>query len=224
MTDPRGGPTTDRLRYLSAAQHEVNTPIAVIRGWADTLVTMWDELDEADRVRGAGTIRRCVGDLVELLDAVFVEARLDAHGRREPERTQLVPAVTDAVDMTGPATFEPREGDIAIEVPTSEPVIAALVSAVSEGLSRACDDATVLVSVEAPDEARAGGVRRAAVTFRVADVEGSDEDLFAPFPDGRPSPAGIRLSGARDLARVLGGDLEGEVDGDLVLRLLLPGV
>lgn len=222
MTVRRGGATTDRLRYLSAAQHEVNTPLAVIRGWADTMVTMWDELDEANRVHGIETIRSYVGDLVELLDAVFVEARLDAHGRRDPARTPLVPAVTDAVGMARRATLDaPREGT-SVEVGTSDPVIAALVSAVSEGLSRACDDATVLVSVE--EEAKAGGTERAAITFRVAGIEEPDGDVFAPFPDGHPSPAGIRLSGARDLARVLGGDLELEVDRGLVLRLWLPAV
>lgn len=223
MTDRRGGATTDRLRYLSSAQHEVNTALAVIRGWADTLVTMWDDLDEGDRVRGAEAIRRHVGDLVELLDAVFIEARLDAHGRREPGRTQLVPAVADAVDVASRASLEPPCDGASVEVGTSEPVIAALVAAVFEGLSRACDDATVLVSVETP-EARAGGIDRPAITFRVADAERPDGDLFAPFPDGRPSPAGIRLLAARDLARVLGGDLQVEADRGLVLRLLLPAV
>lgn len=215
MTEDDGGAGTERLRYLSAAQHEVNTPLAVIRGWADTLVDMWDELGEGDRLHGAETIRRYSGELAGLLDAVFVEARLDAHARRAARGpVELAAVVTDAVAMARRATGGTLDERAPVEVATDRYAIVALVLAITEGLSHGENE--VAVSVEAPGDRTVGLVFRASATV-------PPDDPFDAFPGGEPSPAGIRLSAARNLARAVGGDLEVVDGGDgSALRLLLP--
>lgn len=202
----------ERLRFLSAAQHEANTPLAVIRGWAETFTMMWEELEDADRQQGSDSIRRHTTALTELLDALFVELRADAYGRLVGEATaDVAPVVTDVVA---------RVPDLALDGSVSELVVAGetaavelLISAVAVGLrSWSVGPVTVRVTQD-PDGALL------VLTPGSTTVPGQG-DPFDPFPGGHPSPAGIRLYAARRLATELGGRLTVAEDGRL--RLVLP--
>lgn len=201
----------DRLRFLSAAQHEANTPLAVIRGWADTFATMWDELGDADRQRGTASIQRHVTALTELLDALFVALRAEAltHGRPGGS-AELAEVVAQAVDQLSDVHVE---DDIPAATVAVEPAaLELLIGAAAVGLGYRTGS-SVAVSVEQhPD----GPTIIASPTAAEGAVAG---DAFDPFPGGDPSPSGIRLYAARRLATALGGSMEVRADGRLRLRL-----
>ncbi|MDX6742082.1 PAS domain S-box protein [Actinocorallia sp. A-T 12471] len=56
--------------FLATTGHELRTPITVVQGFAETLVTRWDELPDAERRKAVGLIAdrgRAMGKLVEQL-------------------------------------------------------------------------------------------------------------------------------------------------------------
>lgn len=208
MTDDE---VRERLRFLSAAQHEANTPLAVIRGWAETFTTMGEELEGEDREHGSESIRRHATSLTELLDALFVELRADTYGRVAADGTaDLRRVVSGAVD---------RIEDLAVDGTVPELVVAGdpealevLVAAAAVGL-RSWGDGPVTVGVtQEPD-----GV---LLVLSPASAPSDPVDPFDPFPGGDPSPSGIRLYGARRLVTAVGGRLTAGEGGRL--RLLLP--
>lgn len=203
----------ERLRFLSAAQHETNTPLAVIRGWADTFAGMWEDLAPADRERGVASIQRQTGALARLLDALFVELRADTYARSPVEATaDLAQVVADTVEQLGDVTVEGEVPGIAVAA--SAGAVEVLLTAAALGLRERCGGP---VSVEVrPD---AGG---ALVALRSAGGgPGPDVDPFDPFPGGTPSPAGIRLYAARRLVRRYGGDVRFTAGG--LASITLPG-
>lgn len=207
MTDDE---VRERLRFLSAAQHEANTPLAVIRGWAETFTTMWEELEERDRRHGSESIRRHATSLTELLDALFVELRADAYGRVAGDATaDLRRVVSGAVDRTEGLDVD---GPIPELVVAGDPAaLEALVSAAAVGLRSSGGGPVAAGVMREPDGA--------LVVLSPAAVSGA-ADPFDPFPGGDPSPAGIRLYGARRLATAVGGRLTAAEGGRL--HLLLP--
>lgn len=216
MTDDE---VRERLRFLSAAQHEANTPLAVIRGWAETFTMMWEDLEEGDRRRGSGSIRRHAAALTELLDALFVELRADAYGRAAGDATaELRQLVSETVDRTP---------DLDVDRPVPELVVAAepgalevLISAAAVGL-RAWTGGPVTIGVTLdPDGALLVLSPRDHDRAVAATPASGEADPFDPFPGGDPSPAGIRLYAARRLATAVGGRLTASEDGQL--RMLLP--
>lgn len=208
MTDDE---VRERLHFLSAAQHEANTPLTVIRGWAETFTTMWAELEERDRQRGAESIRRHATSLTELIDALFVELRADTYGRVAGDGTadlrRVVSGATDRIedlDVDGPVPDLVVAGDpAALEI---------LVSAATVGLGSSGGGPVTVTVTQEPDGAL-------LVLSAVTAASGA-ADPFDPFPGGHPSPAGIRLYAARRLATAVGGRLTAAEAGRL--RLLLP--
>lgn len=208
MTDDE---VRERLRFLSAAQHEANTPLAVIQGWAETFTMMWEELAEQDLRQGSESIRRHVTSLTELLDALFVELRADTYGRAPGDATADLRRVVagavdriDELDLDGPVPELVVVGDPeAFEVLVSAAAVGLRSSGggpVTVGVTQEPDGALLVLS---PPAAPSGAV-----------------DPFDPFPGGDPSPSGIRLYGARRLATAVGGRLTAAEGGRL--RLLLP--
>lgn len=204
----------ERLRFLSAAQHEANTPLAVIRGWADTFASMWDDLAMADRERGTASIQRFSGVLTELLDALFVELRADAHARAPRGATaELARAVNGVAGQADEATVP--GGIPPLTVAMNADALEALLSAILVGLRRRLGG-PVTVAVQE-------GAGEAIVTVTAVDPTSGagapGSDPFDPFPGDDPSPAGIRLYAARRLADAFGARLSVE-DGQA--RLALP--
>lgn len=204
----------ERLRFLSAAQHEANTPLAVIRGWADTFATMWPDLGDDNRERGTQAIQRYTSVLAGLMDALFVELRADAHARVvDGGASDLAEVVPIAVDQVGDLTLI---GDVpSLDVPLGRDALELLIGAAANGVVARFGAPASLTVVRAPD----GALLTLSPPPDAPPDAPSATDPFDPFPDVDPSPAGIRLTAARRLATQVGGRLVLTEDGTLELRL-----
>jgi signal transduction histidine kinase len=57
--------------FAAVTGHELRTPVTVIKGYADTLVDHWDELDEPGRREAALRLGQRAGDLARLVDRLL---------------------------------------------------------------------------------------------------------------------------------------------------------
>jgi signal transduction histidine kinase len=71
--------------FAAVTGHELRTPVTVIKGYADTLVDHWDELDEPGRRDAAHRLGQRAGDLARLVDRLL-SAVADSSG---PDGTRL---------------------------------------------------------------------------------------------------------------------------------------
>lgn len=200
-----------RARFLAYAQHELNTPLAILRGWVETLDEMWDDLSEVERRRGVSASRRSLAELTALVEAVLADVRADTLARDVPTgRCDVAPAL---------AALSGRHGLDALAIDVEPGLVADLDRTVLEtlalqiGAGVAACGAPVLLTARRAD----GGI--------FLEARGPAEgpaDPFDAFPDGRPSLPGLRWRSARQLARALGGDVEVATDqGEVVVRAVL---
>ena len=64
--------------FLAMSSHDVKTPLAVIKGFADTLIERWEELPERVRVEALNAISRRSDDLIDRVDRLLTGFRADA--------------------------------------------------------------------------------------------------------------------------------------------------
>jgi two-component system, OmpR family, phosphate regulon sensor histidine kinase PhoR len=152
--------------FIALTSHELRTPVTVIRGYADTLVEHWDDLDEPDRREMAFKVGARARDLARLVD-------------------RLLTAASDVAGLTGPAVLIPFDLVEALRLATAElsadlsehlrlrlpPDLpkalgdrASLVTVVTELVTNACKHAAGRVLVE-----MTAGADAQTVWFRVAD-------------------------------------------------------
>jgi two-component system phosphate regulon sensor histidine kinase PhoR len=74
----------DRDLFVALTSHELRTPVTVIKGYADTLNSHWDELPEYERRHATDVIGQRAGELARLVDRLL-----------------------SAADQTGPAAGSP---------------------------------------------------------------------------------------------------------------------
>jgi signal transduction histidine kinase len=60
-----------RELFVAVTSHELRTPVTVIKGYADTLVSHWGELDEAERRDAAERLGQRAGDLARLVERLL---------------------------------------------------------------------------------------------------------------------------------------------------------
>ena len=151
--------------FLATASHELRTPLTIVRGYAETLVTRWDQLDDAGRRAAAEVIVARSRQLAALVDRLLSGDR--AGELRVPIaqpfdlRAALLGALVAAPASEGghqlstdlPATLPAVVGD-----PASVPSIVTELLTNAYKYSPGGDDVTVTA-----------GVDRSTVWFRVAD-------------------------------------------------------
>jgi PAS domain S-box-containing protein len=64
--------------FLATTSHELRTPITVVQGFAKTLATRWDKLDDADRRSAVQTIAERAGSLARLVEQLLLGSRAGA--------------------------------------------------------------------------------------------------------------------------------------------------
>lgn len=151
--------------FLATASHELRTPLTIVRGYAETLVTRWDQLDETGRRSAAEVIVARSRQLAALVDRLLSGDHAD--GNRPPRtqpfdvRAALASALAAAPDSEAghrlrtriPATLPAALGD-----PESIPTI------VTELLTNAYK-----YSPDGGDVEVTAGADLSAVWFQVAD-------------------------------------------------------
>jgi PAS domain S-box-containing protein len=61
--------------FLATTSHELRTPITVVQGFASTLASRWDKLDDADRRSAVQTIAERAGSLAKLVEQLLLGSR-----------------------------------------------------------------------------------------------------------------------------------------------------
>lgn len=206
MADDGGDERLSRARFIATAHHEMNTPLAIVRGWLDTLDDLWDELDAADRRRGISTARRSFLELAALLDAVFTDVRADALARDVPTGTSDVAATLAALEGRqgiGDLTIDVEEG---LRAETERTVLETLALQATAAVAT-CDRSPRIEAFRRADD----------VVIEIRGAGSLPDDPFEPFPEGRSSLFGIRMRSARQLANAVGGEVAARQDGDDVV-------
>jgi PAS domain S-box-containing protein len=64
--------------FLATTSHELRTPITVVQGFASTLASRWDKLEDADRRSAVQTIADRAGSLARLVEQLLLGSRAGA--------------------------------------------------------------------------------------------------------------------------------------------------
>lgn len=64
-------PADDSELFMAVTSHELRTPVAVIKGYADTLRDHWDHLDDGHRRDSAGVIGQRADELARMVDRLL---------------------------------------------------------------------------------------------------------------------------------------------------------
>lgn len=78
VTDARRQEEAQNL-FLATASHELRTPLTIVRGYAETLVTRWDQLDETGRRSAAEVIVARSRQLAALVDRLLSGDQAEAN-------------------------------------------------------------------------------------------------------------------------------------------------
>lgn len=201
-----GGPGLDapeRTRLLAAAQHELNTPLSVIRGWADTLSQLWDTLSEDERRGGIQTIGRATNELASLLSGVLAEVRSENLARHvQVGHVDVAAVVREVADRPDRRAESPAGPVVALSDATAlETLLDHLIDA--HRWSGPDLTAATTVSIGHSDP---GTVR---VTVHTAGAPPLPEpDLDDPLHPREHAAVALRMLAVDRLARALGGALE----------------
>jgi signal transduction histidine kinase len=83
--------------FLATTSHELRTPVTVVKGYADTLVDRWGDLDADQRLEGVQVIQQRSAELAELVDRLLLGAKpSDGAVRLPSEPFDLGQVVVDA--------------------------------------------------------------------------------------------------------------------------------
>jgi PAS domain S-box-containing protein len=213
----------DKDQFIASVSHELRTPLTTIRGFADVLAG--GDVTDSERAEYIGVIQHEAYAMSAIVEDLLVAARVEA----------------------GHITIVPRRLDMRHEV---DRVISAL-PGVSGSVGNAVDEATMAEGDEmrvrqvirnlVSNSIRHGGTRvwvesqidGAEILIHVCDdgagVDDSIKDaMFQPYVsrpnDGaRPESVGLGLTVSRQLARMMGGDVEYAYTGHSRFTLRLPG-
>lgn len=215
-----------RRDFVAMASHEMRTPLTVIGGLAEVLVTRAGELDAAESERFLGAVRRNVQRLERLVSNLLLASRIETAPRDHvSQEFDLAEVLGTAVDEVAPAN------DVSLTCMIDRPVRADpnLVTQVVENL---------LVNAQRygapPIEVRAAGIPD-AVEVTVADRGPGVPDAFVPHLFQRFSQAttgdrrtaqgvGLGLWISQQLVNAQGGELwyEPRPSGGAVFGFRLP--
>lgn len=197
----------ERTQLLAVTAHELRTPVAVITGFASTLMGHWDELDDAERREMVASLARGGGRLSRLVDDLFTSARLES-GALELQRSELnlTQLLTEIAGDVGGDNVRVEGDDVTVFADrgrTQQMITNYLTNALRHGRP----PVRVKVSVE-----------ETTARVTVGDAgPGVQQDLrsrlFARFSgSGAADSTGLGLFIVRELARAQGGDAWFEPD------------
>ena len=201
--------SNDAMReFVAVASHDLRTPLSVVKGYAELLVTAGAAMPEEDRERHLRTIARQADHLSTIVEDLLTVSRLDA-GRLDPEPVavdlaRLVPGVVDELGAPDRVDVDVAEGVVAC---ADFDHVTRIVRNLVENACR-YGDGTVVVSgrhdgndVVLRVRDHGAGVPEAFVP-RLFDRFARDDAAKQRAKDG----TGLGLSIVRGLAQTAGGD------------------
>lgn len=182
--------------FLAVAGHELRTPLAVVRGFGDTLLHRWDDLPDADRREMIATMVARANGMAEMVEQLVRGSHAGAAGVEVAlERFDLSARVRRVVaGIAGSSPAHPVRVDAPDEVEalgdprTVEPVLGQLVE---NAVKYSPEGGPVDVSVAAE-----GGRAVLRVADRGVGIAAADLDrVFERFVRGEPVVPGGRAGG-----------------------------
>lgn len=217
----------DLATIVAACAHELRSPLASVRGFAQLLGERWTQLTDDDRADLLAQIDRDARRMARLVDELLDVARLNAGRfpvRRAPVALdELVERVVAAVTLTHPALSVDVSADPDLpQVRTDGDRVAQVVTNLLENAAKYATSARARVRIASLDD---------RVELCVADdgpglPPDEREAVFVPFVRRAADPSGLGLGLwiARRIALALGGSLEAAANdgGGTTFRLTLP--
>lgn len=152
--------------FIALTSHELRTPVTVIRGYADTLVEHWDNLDEAARRDAVFVVGARARELARLVERLLTAAG-DVAGLVGPAVSVPFDVVETLRSATGELSADLRR-DLQLRLPSGMPKALgdrmSLATVVTELVTNACKYSAGRVEVELT-----AGADAQTVWFRVAD-------------------------------------------------------
>src|SRR5205814_5446474 len=154
-----------RELFVAVTSHELRTPVTVIKGYADTLVDHWDELDEPSRRDSAERLGQRAGELARLVERLL-SAVGDGSGLASPVPLpfDLGEAVRSAVTNLPTETRRRVRVELLEALPKALGERASLATVLAELITNATKYSPSEASVEV-----SGVVDVGTVGFRVGD-------------------------------------------------------
>lgn len=213
----------DRARLVAAVSHELRSPITSVLGLAATLSDDWEALGPEAR-DFVELIRREAQDLADMIDDLLTVSRVSSGSMHiAPVEIDLSVLATELVERTAGDTRPIRlEGSATV---IADPV---RVRQILRNLLSNADrygGASIRVACGIEDSMGFVEVRDSGPPIPVTD----QERIFEPYGQSRAAvrhaqSSGLGLWVARELARMMGGDLVyRHTGGESVFRLTVPG-
>ena len=193
-------------RFIASVSHELRTPLTAVLGLATALAETDGDLSENERIELASVVAEQAGDVSHIVEDLLVAARA------ESEMLTIVPASFN-IDVEVARVIERFSHEVALDADTGATAFAD-VHRVRQILRNLVTNA---VRYGGPKVVAQTTVDGATVEVRVSDNgEGVShdhaEDIFDPYVRahnavGNPDSVGLGLAVARQLARLMGGDV-----------------
>jgi TrmH family RNA methyltransferase len=204
---------------ISASAHDIRSSLVALKGFASTLATMWDRLDDAARrtiVGGLAVDAERTASLVKMLvDAARLE---EGVFEPSPERHDVAEEAAWVAEIFAQSKDYPevRVSGSAMATVDPERLQVLLLTLAAEAMWWGQEGA-IEVSVEPAEGGAAIEVRRAVAAFAEEEME---ESFATPRRGGKGK---ITLWLARGLADAQGARLSWGNEKGIVFRLVLPG-
>jgi two-component system sensor histidine kinase KdpD len=204
---------TQRLRtaLLSSLSHDLRTPLAGIRGAADTLRSAWTALDDVTREDLLQSIEDDIGRMTRFLGNIMEMTRLES-GEIAPRR---VPIALDEVVQAAIARV-PGGAPVAVDIPAALPPLVADPSLLEQVLVNLLDNAVkysppgslVRVGAGVSGMSIAIEVRDEGIGIPAEDLPHVFDSFYRAGRGDRVAPGtGLGLAIARGLTEAMGGTI-----------------
>ncbi|TWT76139.1 Sensor histidine kinase YycG [Posidoniimonas polymericola] len=222
-----------RDRFLTTATHELRTPLANIRAYAESLATV-DDIDPESQKRFYNIIQSEAVRLSQLVDDLLDVSRMQAGAlaidRREMDLSRMVEEVTQKVA----ASIESASIDFRCETPPKYPKIvadksklaAAVVNLLGNAVKYTPEGGRVTFRVDLSEGMLEFSVADTGIGIAPEELEHvfdrffrSDDDRIQEIPG-----SGLGLSLTQEIARLHGGELtvDSELNVGSIFRMTIP--
>jgi signal transduction histidine kinase len=211
----------DRSRLVAAVSHELRTPITSILGLAVSVFDDWNDLGP-DARELVGLIRNEAQDLADMVDDLLTVSRVSNSAMKvNSAKVQLEAEAARLTEHVDPSESVPVSGAAVV---TGDPIRVRQI--LRNLVSNARRYGGPRIRMTCDSDGRMGWVE---VRDDGSPISAEDQErIFQPFGRAAGSRShthsvGLGLWVARELARIMGGDLAYEHDGaESIFRLSLP--